>query len=123
MTQAQTNPFDNVLPTAEQLVSRTPEKYQPFVSAMAPGVLALARLGMIDAWAWLDRVIKGDGLGAYVQIVKTLDEAAFRAQWDADDASLDAHNAANADRIAAGRQALSAALRGLAVAGSLLIAF
>jgi hypothetical protein len=110
------------LPTADELVARAPEKYQPFIRTLAPGVLDLARLGLLDIAAWIERVIGGDQVGAYAQLITTLEESAFQAQWDADDATLDNHNAANAARIAAWRNATITVLKGLAAAASLLVA-
>jgi hypothetical protein len=120
MSNGNTTPIP--LPTMEAILARTPEKYTPFVRSLAPSVLALAALGLLDAWTWLERVIAGDQVGAFGQLLEVLEEAAFRAQWDASDDKLDAANAANNARIQAYRQAGIQTLRALAVAASIMVA-
>jgi len=110
------------LPTMETILGRTPEKYKSFVQTLAPSVLSLAALGLIDVRQWLERVIAGDHVGAFRQLLGVLEEADFRAQWDATDDKIDAANAANATRIQAYRQAGIQTLRALAVAASIMVA-
>ena len=120
MTQTPTSPIQ--LPTVSDILAKTPAKYQPFVQALAPSVLNLASLGLVDVWAWLGRVVGGDQVGAYAQLITTVSDSAFKAQWDADDGLLDSHNADNNQRIQAFRTAAVQVLEAVAGAASLLVA-
>lgn len=109
------------LPTLADILARTPAKYQPFVSQLGPGMLAIAQTGMANVSTWILRVAGGDTMGAYKQVVDALPKDSFIRQWDADDAALDQHNAANADNIAAWQRAAAIALQGLLGMASLLV--
>jgi len=113
-----------VIPTIEDILDKTPEKYKPFVVALGPGLLAMAAQGLENVSKWLMRIAAGDTVGAYQQVLDALpDKAAFLAQWDADDALLDQHNAENAANIAVYRQAGSMVLQGLLGMAGLLLGF
>jgi hypothetical protein len=121
-----TVPSDSILgtiklPTLAELIARTPAKYQPLVTQLGPGALAVAALGLLNIEDWIQQAIRGDTVGACKATISSLLKAEFIAQWDADDAALDQHNATNAANKAAWQKAAVAVLTGvLGVAGMLV---
>jgi acyl dehydratase len=122
MTTASSNPIVDIkLPTLAELLAKTPVKYQPFVTQLGPGLLAMASVGLDQITAWIARVAAGDTLGAYKQVVDALPSDSFIRQWEADDALLDQHNAANAAQLAAAKHAAALCLEGLVGIAGLLV--
>ena len=109
------------LPTLADILAKTPAKYQPFVSQLGPGLLAIASQGLANVSTWIMRVAAGDTMGAYKQVVDALPKDSLIKQWDADDAALDQHNAANAANIAAWQHAAALCLEGLLGVAGLLV--
>ena len=121
MTQAQSgNPIIQI-PSLADLLAKTPDNCKPFVTALGPSAISLAEIGLLDIGRWIQQVIDGEKVTAYAALITTLEEVAFRAQWDADDGKLDALNAANAARKARYMEIGIQALKALAGAAGLLV--
>ena len=109
------------LPTLAEILAKTPAQYQPFVTQLGPGLLAVAQQGLNNVTTWILRVAAGDLTGAYQQVVDQLPKDGFLAQWDADDAALDKHNVANAANVAAWQRARAMCLQGLLGMAGMLV--
>jgi hypothetical protein len=112
------------LPTVDQLLAKIPTQFQQIAAPLAPGVLALANLGLIDIETWVQTFLDGNVSGAVSAAVAAMNVTQLESQMDSTNAAFDTANAANAARIAGYHQAISllaGGIGGLISAGLLAI--
>jgi len=104
--------------TVEELQQRMPEKFQPWVATYGPAFLAMTAE---ELKAWIDRLLKGDGLGAYQEVLAKLPNAGLLDEWNTINAQWQAANEANVERMAlqkAAAMAVAKILLGIALAAA-----
>lgn len=94
--------------TLDELQAKLPAQFKPWATAYGPVFLAM---GADEIKAWIERILKGDIEGAYRQVLTPQSNPELLAEWDGLNAEWMEANVANAAKIAAQKEALTAIVK------------
>jgi len=94
--------------TQDELLAKLPAGLRPWGVTYGPAFLAMTS---DEVKAWLERILKGDTIGAYQQVLDKLPKGAFLAEGETLADRWQAQNERNADSIALQKAALTAVVK------------
>ncbi len=94
--------------TLDNVLARVPVQFRPWAASYAPIFMAMTGS---EIMAWLDRIIKGDVVGAYRDMLSRMNAAQALSEWDALNAEWQQANTDNAASIALQKTALTAIMK------------
>ncbi len=92
----------------EELKAKLPPAFQPWVAQYGPAFLAM---GAEELKAWIERLIAGDTLEAYRQVLAKLPNEDLLTEWTNITADWQVANERNASKIDVQKAAASAVLK------------
>ncbi len=104
--------------TLAQLLENVPEEWRPIVLQYGPVLLAWTAE---ELWAWLELILNGNGIAAYTQLVKGLDNPQLLGEWKDLNARWATANKKNAEKKVLQREIAWAIIRVLAPIGMALV--
>ncbi len=94
--------------TLDELIAKLPDAYKPWATQFGPAFLAMTS---DEVMAWLNKVVRGDVLTAYKDVLAKLPNADLLNEWDTINAGWQAANDKYADRIALQKSAAVAIVK------------
>lgn len=90
--------------TIDELKAKLPPELKPWADEYGPALLKMGAQGLKD---WIQKLIKGDTLSAYKDVLANMDNAALLAEGRQLDAQWDSLNADNAESLSLQKKALT----------------